>query len=810
MFRSFIKAATRYILNYQIFTIINVLGLTIGIASSLLIYLYLTRELSYDKFHLNSDHIYRIGVKGKLKGAVLNQAISSPAMAGTLNKEFDEIIETVRIGRYGAWLVSYDNVRYNEDNLLFADSNFFKMFSFNLIKGDPDKALAQPNSIILTQETVMRFFGSEDPMGKMLRIENDTTFYKVTGVMENVPSNSHMQFDMIASLITLKKALHDYWVSHNLYTYILVEENTDIHLLENKLNKLVARFVVPQLNSILGMPEGDFESAGNSYNFFVQPLEDIHLRSNLNIELEQNGNIIYVYIFSVLAILILFIVSINFMNLSTARAAQRAKEVGIRKMAGSDKMLLIRQFLTEAVLLSILAMTMALLLVEIVLPQFNKYIGLNLNVKQLATAGNIVLLLIFSVVLGLIAGSYPAFFLASYQPIDVLRKRNIFEPGNIGFRKGLVFFQFFVTVFVIIVTFILFDQYKYLISKDLGFDKENLLIIRRSDAVKSNNAGFREEILANKAVNAVTYSSTIPGKHFSKSSFIVEGMPSKNSLLMYLVFVSEDFQKTYGLEMRHGSFFTSSNPFDSLTCVVNESAAKLIDPVNATGHIIRFPMSKESMMQKKEQYTITGVVKDFNFSSLEEEIGPLVMFPMPPEWEGYFTVKVSPDSIGHTVDFLREKWGKYTDAYPFVYYMLNDDLTAGYHLVRKTARILSVFSFITILVAFIGLYGLASFTSNLRKREVGIRKVLGATEYTLVKLLIKQIVLLILIASTISAVTVFFLSHRWLAYFHYHVSLNPGSFVLPVCIILAMATVTVVAQACFTAGAKPGEILKAE
>ncbi|MFO7657633.1 MAG: ABC transporter permease [Bacteroidales bacterium] len=810
MFRNLIKAATRYILNYQIFTIINVMGLTIGIASSLLIYLYLTRELSYDIFHKNSDYIYRIGVNGKLKGAVLHQAISSPAMAGTLQKEFDEIIETVRIGRYGAWLVSYDNVRYNEDNLLFADSNFFKVFSFNLIKGDPDNALANPNSIILTEESVLRYFGNEDPMGKKLRIENDTTFYKVTGVMENVPSNSHMQFDMLASLITLKKALHEYWVSHNVYTYILVQENADVHILENKLNELVARFVVPQLNTILDMPEGDFESAGMSYSFFLQSLKQIHLKSDLNAELEQNGNIVYIYIFSVLAILILLIVSINFMNLSTARAARRAKEVAIRKVAGSDRMLLIRQFLIEAVLLSILAMTMALLLVELVMPQFNKYIGLNLDVKQLASAENIALLLVFAVVVGLIAGSYPAFFLASFHPVNVLRNRNINESGNIGFRKGLVFFQFFVTVFVIISTFVLFNQYKYLINKDLGFNKDNLLIIRRSDAIKNNNADFRKEIVANKAVKSVTYSSTLPGRQFSKSSFLLKGMPSKNSLLMNLIFVSEDFQKTYGLEMVSGEFFPHASPYDSFTCVVNETAARLIDPVNAVGHVLRFPMQKESRMQKKEEYVITGVVKDFSYSSLEEEIGPLVMFPMPPEWEGYFTVRVSSDSTAQTVEFLREKWEKYTKAYPFVYYMLNDDLTTRYHLLRKTARILSVFSFITIFVAFIGLYGLVSFTLNIRKKEIGIRKVLGAAEITLVKLLVKEIVILFSVAATISAIAAFFLLRRWLTDFYYHVSLDPGCFILSVFIVLTMAIITVFVRAYFIAGVKPGEILKTE
>ncbi len=810
MFRNFIKAATRYILNYQILSIINVLGLTIGIASSLIIYLYISRELSYDKFNANYDKIYRIGVKGKLRGADLNQAISAPVMAKTLKDEFKDITETVRIGRYGAWLITYNNIKYNEDNLLFADSSFFKIFSFKLLRGDPQTSLSKPNSIILTETTAQKYFGNEDPMGKLLKIENDTTFYKVTGILQDIPVNSHLHFDMLASLITLKKALHDYWISHNVYTYFMVREGTNIKSLTDSINLLVDKFVIPQLDEALGLNPGEFQSAGNSYSFFVQSLADIHLKSNLSAELEPNGNITYIYIFSILAIIIIIIACINFMNLSTARAAQRAKEVGIRKIAGSGRMALIRQFITESVLLSLLATTMALLVVEIVLPQFNKYIGLNLNVNQLANYSSIILLLIFAVIVGILAGSFPAYYLASFKPVLVLRNNAKDESGNLRLRMGLVFFQFFVSIFFIIVTLILFDQYKYLIHKDIGFDKKNLLIIRRSDAIKNNMENFRHDVLKNPAVISVAYSNSVPGKQFMKSSFILKDSIKETTMLMNLLFVSSDFDKTYKLRVKQGRFFQSACSSDSFVCIVNETAARLIGNEQVLDRKLVIPVPKEKKDIKKDGYNIIGVIDNFNFSSLQDSIGPLVMLKMPESWEGYISVNVAPENLDQTVTFLKNNWEKYTSAYPFVSYLLNDELTSGYSLIEKTGRIFSIFSLITILVAFLGLYGLVLFTANIRLREIGLRKILGSSKTKVTFLLIKDIFLLIAGAAVLSGLVAYFLTQWWLTDFHYHIGLNPEYFVFTIIGVLILAAVTIILQVIGTARVKPGEALRYE
>ncbi len=807
MFRNLFKAAGRYILKYQIYTIINIFGLTIGLASSILIYLYLDRELSYDKFHVHYNRIYRIGASGNLRGTELNQVLTSSPMAEILKNKFSGIIKPVRIGRYGAWLVSYKDIRYNEDDILFADANFFDIFSFPLIKGDPDSALSQPNSIVLTETTATRYFGDEEPIGRRLQIENDTNIYTVTGIVKDVPVNSHFHFDMLASFVTLEKAIGNHWVSHNVYTYFLVSEGTDVNDLSKEINDLVDKYVIPELNQLFGMNTGEFEAAGNSYSFFLQPLGDIHLRSNLDGELEQNGRMSFIYIFSVLAVVILVVVSINFMNLSTARAAERSKEVGIRKIMGSGRQLLIRQFLTESVLLSILGMSLALLIIEITLPSFNSYMDLNLNIGQLSNSKSIALIVLLSLAVGLIAGSLPAVFLASCPPYDVLKAWIKNGVHTTRLRKVLVFFQFFVTITCITMTFLLFSQFNYLTHKNLGFNQKNLLIIRRSDALGKKIAEFKQRIQSNPDVVAMTYSNSIPGKRFMKSSFMLSGVPSENSYIMDLVFAGTDFVETYGLELSSGRFLSSDNPSDSFACVLNESAVSLLKLEDPVGERLKLPMAKGKV---PKEYEIIGTVRDFNYSSLERDIGPLIMFLMPVKWEGFITVRTSGRDQDGTISFLKDNWESLVQSYPFVFYMLDNELTGQYEIFRKTGRIFLIFSIIALLVACLGLYGLMSFESNIRTREIGLRKALGATVSRIIYLLLKQTLLIIALAALLSIVITCFVALWWLKDFYYHIPLNPLFFIFSLVIVLVIAVLTIVIQTYFTASLNPGEALKYE
>jgi len=807
MFRNLLKNAGRYIIRYQIYTIINIFGLTIGLATSILIYLYIDRELSYDRFHANYEQIYRVGVRGFLRGTELNQALTAPPMAELLGQSFPGIVRAVRIGRYGAWLVSNGDIRYNEDDLLFADSTFFDVFSFRLLKGDPTSALAEPNSIILTESTARKYFDKEEPMGRMLQIENDTTFYKVTGITEDNPVSSHFHFDMLASLSTLKKALGNHWISHNVYTYVLVSKETDMSILSDSLNRLVDTHVIPELNHIFGMNPGDFESAGNSYHLFLQSLGKIHLRSNLDGELEQNGNITFIHVFAALSILILVIVSINFMSLSTARAVQRSKEVGIKKIMGSGRLLLIRQFLTESVLLSILGMSMALLVVEIILPSFNRYLGLSLDISQLADFKSIALIALFAIAVGLAAGSYPAIFLASCPPYDILKLWVKNGVGSIRLRKGLVFFQFFVTITCIAITFVLFGQYNFLVNKDLGFDQNNLLVIRRSDALGRQIENFKKDILLHPSIHSMTFSNSIPGKRFMKSSFVLPEMSSESSYILDIVFVGADFIETYDLELSRGSFFSSEIPSDSFACVLNESAVRLLGLEEPVGKVLKLPMMKNG---KLKEYEIIGTIRDFNYSSLERNIGPLVMFLMPVKWEGFITVRIAETNAGETIAFLKEKWESYTQTYPFVSYMLHNELKDNYQIFKKSGRIFSIFSIIALLVACLGLYGLMSFESNVRMKEIGIRKALGATVSKIITLLIRQTVLIIFVAALLSGIITYVITVWWLKDYYYHISVNPVIFILTMMIVLVIASLIIVIQTYYAALLNPGETLKYE
>ncbi|HJX71242.1 MAG TPA: FtsX-like permease family protein, partial [Bacteroidales bacterium] len=541
--------------------------------------------------------------------------------------------------------------------------------------------------------------------------------------------------------------------------------------------------------------------------FFLQSLGDIHLKSNLDAELEPNGNITFLYIFSALAILILVVAGINFMNLSTARAAQRSKEVGIRKIMGSDRQLLIRQFLTESVLLSILGMSMALLIIEVILPSVNRYMDLNLHINQLANFKSIALLAFLSLAVGLIAGSYPAIFLASCPPYDVLKAWIKNGVRTIWLRKGLVFFQFFVSITCITMTFLLFRQFSYLIHKELGFNQNNLLIIRRSDALGKKIAEFKQSIQSNPYVYAMTYSNSIPGRRFMKSSFVLSGVSSENSFIMDIVFVGADFVRTYDLELSRGRFFSSENPSDSFACVLNESAVRLLDLEEPVGKMLKLPMMKDEIPKK---YEIIGTVRDFNYSSLEKNIGPLVMFLMPVKWEGFITVRIADRNMDETTAFLKDNWEKITHTYPFVSYMLHNELIDQYQIIKKTARVFLIFAIIALLVACLGLYGLMSFESNIRTREIGIRKAMGATVSKIITLLLRQTILIIAAAALLSVFITCFVALWWLKDYYYHIPLNPLFFITSLMIVLVTAFLTIFIQTYLTASLNPGDALKYE
>jgi putative ABC transport system permease protein len=808
MFSSFFKVAFRILMRDRLHTLVNISGLAIGFAFSIIIFLYVHNETSYDRFHRNADRIFRIGINGMVSGNRFNHAVTPAPLAGTLIREIPEVEKAVRVARFGAWLVRYGDVRYNEDNIIFADTSFFTLFSFPLIRGKANEVLREPNSIVLSQSEALLYFGNEDPLGKLLRIENDSTYYKVTGIMADVPDNSHMHFSMVGSLSTFSKMQHDNrWVVNYLYTYILSAPGVSRKMLESSLQPLVLKYVLPDYEKFLDISPELAENSGDVYNFVIQPVTDIHLKSTFTAEFGHVGNILYVYLFTALGVIILLLSCINFISLSTVRSTYRAKEVSIRKIAGSEKNILVRQFLIESSLLAFLSMALALFITELALPAFNRYMSLDLRLSHLLNSSGILLMLGLILIIGVFSGLYPALHFSSFEPLALLRKRPQQFAGKSHFRSGLVLFQLFISVGVITMTGIVAGQYRFLIHKDLGFDKENLLIIRRPDGLKNKLDDFKKQISSYPGVVSVTNSTSIPGSSFSRSPYYLSGSPVTRNYTASSFLVSDGFAATYKINILNGRFFNATQPSDSATCVINETMASQLGDHDLLGKTLIQLTAKDN---KKLEFRIIGIVKNFNYEILENPVLPMVMMLMPDNPEGYLTVRLQPGDPEPAISYLKTVWTNFTAAYPFVYYFLDQDLKDRYAGVKETGKIFSILSVVAMLIACLGLFGLLSFAYNKRGYEVGVRKALGADAGIIMLFEIRKIILLLLFSSIIAWIGVYFLVNFWLAGYAYIIDLNALYFFLPFISVLFISLVTVYYQAYLVAHANPGPALKYE
>ncbi len=808
MFSNFFKVAIRVFIRYSSYSLTNIFGLAIGIAASIIIFLYVNSETSYDKFHKNADRIYRVGVKGLIAENTVNHAVTPPPLAKTLLSEIDEIENAVRLFRFGSWLVRYGDVQYNEDNIIFADTSFFNVFSFPLVRGNPEEALRKPGSIVISQHTARRYFDDQDPLGKKLRIENDSTYYEITGVMKDVPANSHMHFDMVASLLTFPEVKYeDTWVANYMYTYFLTKKDVEEEYITGKVNQLAQKHVLRDYLKLLKADEHDIPVDNFSLEFILQPIRDIHLRSTFEVEFESNGSIFNIYLFSSLAVVILIISCVNFVSLSTARVSNRAKEVSIRKIAGSDKKVLIRQFLTESSILAIIAMVLALLITELTLPVFNQYIGLDLSLSQLINTSGVLLLILLIVVIGILSGLYPALYLSSFDPVMVMRPWFHMRQGRSFYRRMLVFFQFFIAIGLIAMTIIIFKQYHYMVNKDLGINKENLLIIRRSDGLGDQLAHYKENVLNHDGVVAITNSTYIPGVDvLPRVPFFIEGMDAIENYSLDYVYVSETFAETYKLQLAEGRFFNTDSKDDSATCVLNEAAVQFIGLANPIG----LKLASLSEGKGGHVYEIIGVVKNVHFETLEHPVRPMIMILMPGNYEGYLTVRLQPDNRDHTVSYLQNEWQKLTTAYPFVSYDLDASLTDNYSAMKEGGRIFLIISIVAIFISCLGLFSLISYESCRRKYEIGVSKVFGAdVPHILLKYFI-EVLGLVTVASVFAWTGVFFLARLWFQDIYYHININPLYFLISSLLVLIIAVFSSGYQAYVTSAAHPGHVLKYE
>jgi len=806
MLKNFVINAFRNMKKQSGSVILNVVGLAIGLTTFLLITFYVINELSYDRFHKNYENIYRLKVVGRMSGGEIDQAITAAPMAQAMLSDYPEVLKVTRVTRLGAWLIRFGDKKFNEDGVLFADSTFFDVLDFKMVKGDPLTALVQPRSLVLTEEYSKKYFGDQDPMGQRVSVEEDSILYTVTGVIQDVPDNSHIKFDMLASMSTYSgMANSQFWISHNFYTYIVVNENTDKNQLQEKFQEMVIKYVGPQLQEAIGVTVEDFRKAGNDFKYVIEPLKDIHLKGAPQYNLEPPGSLSTVYIFTIVAIMILIIAIINYVNLATAKSASRAKEVGVRKVAGGGKSGLVLQFLGESVIIVAVSALLAVLLVYLLTPAFNNLIGKEISFTLLTSLIGIISIILLIIVVGISAGFYPAFVLASFNPVEVLK--GTLNPGSMSktLRGVLVIFQFTVSIIIIIGSFIVYNQLNFMTKKDLGFDKENLIVIRRPDAFYRQMESFRTQLLQIPGVDEVGFSWALPGTTFSNNGFLLDDDPDKNTYLLNQAGVSFDFPEALGVHLTEGRFFSREYGSDSLAILINETAVKSLGLTDPVGKYILQPQGP----QEFRRLQIIGVMKDFNIESMHKAITPVCFTVMGPGGGDKFaTVRLTGKEVPSTLRAIEQTWQTFTPKQPFQYEFFTDTWNNLYSAEMKTGKIFILFSILAVFIACLGLIGLITYITNKRTREIGIRKTYGASAQVVLNLLSREVIYLILISSLIAWPVAWFGSRYWLEGFANKVSINPLVFIFATIAALVIGWITISYRAFKAAATNPAEALR--
>jgi putative ABC transport system permease protein len=807
VFKNYIKIALRNFLKHKGFSFINIFGLAIGVACCILIVLYVLDEVSYDRYHEKADRIYRVGIRGFVNNNLFHGVISCAPMAQTLADEFPEVAAATRLQNPGFPVFRYKDKVFSEEKVFWVDQAFFDVFTVPFIKGNPKSALTQPNTIVLTHSMALKYFGDEDPIGKNLNADKQRD-YLVTGVVEDVPRNSHFHYDFLASLITREDSKRPIWVSNNYYTYVLLLEGASPEAFEAKLDELVRKYVGPQIEAALSITLEQFFASGGEWEYFIQPLTDIHLHSHLDYELEPNGDIAYVYIFSIIAIGILLVACINFVNLATARAANRAREVGIRKTVGSNRGQLIQQFLSETTIMSFFSVLLALLAVQILLPLFNNITGKELAVPYIQNVLSIPLLLGLILFIGILAGTYPAFFLASFDPVVVLKTEMSGRSKKSSMRSVLVVFQFIISIVLIIGTIIVSRQLTYIQNRNLGFNKEQIVIVKKTDDIGDQLAAFRQELLKNPDVTNATNTNSLIGNEFGNSAYKLAGATGEETHLLWTYRSDPYFVDTYQIEMAAGRYYEEGREADQQSAVINEAAVKELGLTDPIGKQI---MAIGPTPDRSLTFTIIGVMKNFHFKSLHHQINPLIVHLFGPRGRGrYVSVRIHSENIRETITFLEKTWQKFASNQAFEYEFFDDHFAGIYQAEERTKQIFVSFSLLAIFIASLGLFGLAAFVAEQRTKEIGIRKVLGATESGIVFLLSKQFTKWVVLSNLFAWPTAYYFMQKWLQRFAYQTSISVWYFLFAFIVVLFVALLTVCYQTVKAARSDPVELLRYE
>lgn len=811
MLKNYFKIAWRNLVRNRVFSAINIAGLAIGLASCMLISLYVIDELSFDRFHEKANRIVRTTFKGTMQGGIINESHVMPPTAAALKADYPEVLESTRLRQGGKPLVLLNNKLYNDERLAFIDSNFFSVFTLPFVEGNPKTALLEPNTIILSETTARKYFGEADAIGKIVTFKDWNKTFRVTGVMKDIPSNSHFRFDLLGSMATVDEAKANSWMTSEFFTYLVLPEGYDYKRLEAKLPATIDKYISPQLKQSMGVTMAEFRKQGNNLELKLQPLTDIHLHSDFQYDLDVNGDVTYVYIFGAVAVMMLLIACINFMNLSTAGSSKRAREVGVRKVMGSEKSELVGQFLTESILLTSLALVLAILLSIIALPVFNELSGKNLSLQWDAVPGLIPALIGFGLFVGIFAGSYPAFFLSSFKPITVLKGGSSvikFSSSGKSFnlRSGLVVFQFFMSIILIVGTTVVFQQLQFIRNKKLGYNKDQVIVIPTWSLGKNMEA-FRDGLIHDSRIENVSLSGYVPAGPSDNNNFTVNPDGKTDQMVKTLRYeVDYNYLATLGMEMARGRNFSKEYGTDSTGIIINETAVKTFGwtPENALDRMI----TRNDNQGNKATYHVIGIVKDFHFRSMHERIGPLVM-TLNNGW-GWMMVKTRSAQVSGLLAAMKKSWDGFHSDMPFSYTFLDERFNETYKAEQKTGQILGTFAGLTIFVACLGLFGLATFTAEQRTKEIGVRKVLGASVAGIIALLSKDFLKLVIIALLIATPAAWWLMDRWLEEFAYKIDVTWWMFALAGVLSVLVALCTISYQSVKAALMNPVESLRSE
>ena len=769
MIKNYIKTAIRSLSKNKGFTAINVLGLALGLASCLLIIFYVFDELNYDRYNTKADRVYRVNEDIRFGGNTNSYAVAPAPLASALKNDFPEVEQVVRFRSRGELQVKKGNQDIQENMVVYADPSIFKVFTLPMIDGDPATALNDTHSIVITEKTAQKYFNRTDVVGQVLTI-NDTALYKITGVIKNIPKQSHFNFDFFISMASTPEGKDDAWFSSNFNTYVLLRQGTDFNKFQAKIPAFFKQQAGPQMQSVLHLTFDKFEQGGNYFRINFTPLKKIHLYSRREAELGMNGNIEFIYMFSAIALFILLIACVNFMNLSTARSANRAREVGVRKVLGSPRKYLIAQFLTESIIVTLIGAIIAFFAAWALLPLFNQMSGKDLTITAQTMVWIVPLMIGLVLIIGALAGSYPALFISGFQPIEVLKGKlaSGFKGGML--RNFLVVFQFSISIFLIIGTLVIYNQLKYIQSKDLGYNRNQVFTVWNVNVLGNNAKAFKQEVKQLTGVQNVTMTGALPTSVYWNSSVIFKGpvADQKNSVTSETWVVDEDYIATLGMKMQSGRNFSKEMLTDSTAILINETAEKMLGFKNPINQLVYYPQDNKALVLKP--YHIIGVVKDFNFQSLRSNVTPLILFMG--NDEGGISIRANAANIPTLLNQIKSKWSGFSPNQQFMYTFMDQDFDAIYRTEQRTGIIFVSFSSLAIIIACLGLFGLAAYAAEQRTKEIGIRKVLGASMSTIVQMLSKDFIKLVVIAIIIASPLAWWAMNKWLQDFAYRIHIQ--------------------------------------